>query len=356
MSRFMRGYLQRLKPYVPGEQPPDMDRMIKLNTNENPYPPSEAVIRTINGEEAKLLRLYSDPDCRELTAQIAKVYGVEGKNVFAGNGSDEVLAFAFFAFGEGGAAFADLCYGFYPVFCGLFGIDYEIIPLRYDFTQAPEDYRDVKGAVFISNPNAPTGVAMSLEALEEIITQNKDRLVVADEAYVDFGGQSAVPLTKKYDNLLVIQTFSKSRSLAGGRLGFAIGDSEIIADMNKLKFSFNPYSINRLSSAAGVCALQDEAYMKECTGRIIKTRARLTKELRAMGFNVPESSANFVFAGQREGLSGKTLYESLKKRGILVRYFDIDRIKSYVRITVGTDEQTDILIKNIREILSAEGL
>ncbi len=356
MSRFLRSYLKLLTPYTPGEQPLDIENMIKLNTNENPFKPSAKVLKAINGEEAEKLRLYSDPDTSLLTKKLAEIYGVKSENVFTGNGSDEVLALSFYAFAENGVAFADLCYGFYPVFCELFNIKYITVPLKCDFTQAPEDYTDIKKTLFICNPNAPTGLAMDISSIKEILNQDKDRLVVVDEAYVDFGAESAVSLIDEYDNLLVVQTFSKSRSLAGGRIGFAIGCKDIIADLNKIKFSFNPYSINRISCVAGVCALEDVDYMKSCTDKIIKTRTRLTDMLRSMGFNVPTSSANFVLAGDRSGLTGKDIYEKLKSRGILVRYFDTDRIKNYVRITVGTDEQTDKLIEELKDIILREGI
>lgn len=351
MSVFLTDELASLTPYTPGEQPQDMENWIKLNTNENPYPPSAAVKKAISGKEIDELRLYSDPRCDDFLSALAAACSVKRPQVFASNGSDEALAFCFRAFCEKGAAFADITYGFYPVFASLFGIKTELIPLREDFTIAPEDYSRTDKTVFIANPNAPTSLALPRKEIERILAQNPNRLVVVDEAYVDFGAESCVTLIEQYDNLLVVGTFSKSRNLAGARIGFAIGNEQLIQDLNTVKFSFNPYNLNRLSLLAGTAAVKDKAYTKECCERIIATRQRSAAALRARGFRVLESSTNFLFAGQNELLAAKEYYELLKECKILIRYFDNERIKDFVRITVGTDEQMTLLLAATDEIL-----
>lgn len=352
MSRFMNDKYASLEEYVPGEQPTDM-KYIKLNTNESPFPPSPAVFKAVNDDEIGKLELYPDPECGSLTKKLAETYGVEPENIFIGNGSDEVLNFAFMAFCQNGAAFADITYGFYEVFADLHVIDAKVIPLKEDFSICPQDYMGIGRAVFIANPNAPTGMQLSLEDIEAIVKSNPDNVVVVDEAYVDFGGNSAVELTKKYDNLLVVMTYSKSRSLAGGRLGFSIGSKEITADLRKIKYSTNPYNINRLTLVAGEASLNDDKYYKDNCQKIIRNREYTVKKLEALGFEVLPSKANFIFA-RTDRMSGDMLYKKLKENGILVRHFTKERINDYLRITIGTEEQMQALVAMIKKILEGE--
>lgn len=354
MSRFLAEKFAELAPYTPGEQPQNM-QYIKLNTNESPYPPSPKVAEAIKGGEIEKLRLYSDPEARELCAAIAERYQVEPEQVIVGNGSDEILAFAFLAFcGEKKPIrFPAVSYGFYPVFAKLYQIPAEAMPLNEDFTIDPADYIGCGRNVIIANPNAPTGIELAQEHIEEIVKSNGDHLVIVDEAYVDFGGQTAVPLLKKYDNLMVVQTFSKSRSLAGSRIGFAIASKEIIADMNKMKFSFNPYNVNRLSMLAGAAAMKDEEYFTRCVLEIQDTREKTAEKLREMGFRVLPSKANFLFAGGGK-LRGADYFARLKERGILVRRWDKPEIADYVRITIGTPEEMETLCRVTAELLEDE--
>jgi len=352
MSRFLTTDYEKLEPYTPGEQPRDM-RYIKLNTNESPYPPAPAVAEAALGE-ARRLQLYCDPTCAALRDAIAGRYGVKRENVYVANGSDDILYFAFMAFaGRGGRAwFPDITYGFYSVFCELIGVDYTRVPLEPDFSVNPDAYMGLDGMIAIANPNAPTGLALGVDRIEAILRANPDRVVLIDEAYVDFGGESCVSLTAKYDNLLVVQTFSKSRSMAGARLGFAIADAGLIDDLNRIKFSTNPYDVNRMTQAAGVAAiLEDGYYMANC--RIIeKTREATARALEALGFAVVPSKANFLFA-KSDRIGGGELYSALKARGVLVRHFDAPRIRDYNRITIGTPEQMETLIDTIKQILGA---
>lgn len=349
MSRFLDKSLSALVPYVPGEQPKDM-KYIKLNTNESPYPPSPEVVRAV-GEESLKLRLYSDPETSALNEAIASYYGVDAKNVIAGNGSDEILAFIFRAFfGEKGAACPDVSYGFYPVFCALFGIKYTAVPLDDNFCVDINKYAGVTDNIVIANPNAQTGIFLPVGKVEELVAGDKNRLVVVDEAYVDFGGTSAVPLTKKYDNVIVVQTFSKSRQLAGGRLGFAIADEKLINDIKTVKYSFNPYNVGRLGIAAGVAAISDKKYFDCCRQKIMATRANTAASLKEEGFKVLPSTANFLLA-EHPAISGGELYAALKKEGVLVRHLGDERIKNFVRITIGTDEEMAILLEKTRKIL-----
>lgn len=352
MSRFLQARYQPLEAYTPGEQPQDKT-YIKLNTNESPYPPSPGVLAAVNAEQASLLRLYSDPECTELRKRLAALYDVQYENVFVTNGSDDALNFAFMAFAgtDVPAVFPDISYGFYKVFAQLNGIPYRTIPLREDFTLCPSDYYNAEGMVVIANPNAPTGLARARDEMEEIVRQNPDHVVLIDEAYVDFGAESCIPLTKKYDNLLVVQTFSKSRSMAGARLGFAIGSADLIADLTKLKYSTNPYSLNRITLAAGAAAVAENDYFMQHCADIIRTRTKTTARLREMGFEVPESCANFVFA-RHPKLSGEALYTELKARGVLVRHFTSPRISAFNRITIGTPEEMETMLKYIEEILA----
>lgn len=350
MSRFLKQSYKELEAYVPGEQPQDME-YIKLNTNESPYEPSDEVIKAVSSDEVKKLRLYSDPECKNLRDAIANRYDVKRQNVFVSNGSDDILNFAFMAFSENGVIFPEISYGFYKVFANLHGLKYSQIPLNEDFTINSSDYTDAKSMVVIANPNAPTGIALSINEIEDIVKSNPQNLVLIDEAYVDFGGESAIPLTKKHDNLLVCQTFSKSRSLAGGRLGFAIASENIINDLEKIKYSTNPYSINRLTLLAGEAAIKsDDYYMANCK-KIIESRNYTIRELKNMGFTVLDSSANFIFA-KKDGISGEYIYQKLRENGILVRHFANEKIKEYNRITIGTYEQMQTFISVISSIIN----
>lgn len=351
MSRFFSTKYEKLIPYTPGEQPKER-RYIKLNTNESPFPPSKKAIKNAE-KEAKNLMLYPDPECRALTEKIAESLSLSADSVLVTNGSDEILNFAFMAFcdEEKGAAFPDITYGFYSVFSELYNIPYEEIPLEEDFTIDIEKYFNKGKTIFIANPNAPTGICLSLSQIEEILKHNKDNVVVIDEAYVDFGAKSAVSLILKYENLLVTQTFSKSRSMAGARLGFGAGNHELIRDLNTLKYSTNPYNINRMTMAAGLGVMEDEKYTKENCRKIIEVREETKKSLKALNFTFPDSFANFIFAKHKEK-SGEEIYRALREKGILVRHFDKERIKDYNRITVGSKEEMKALIKALFQILS----
>lgn len=350
MGRFISKRFDCLKEYVPGEQPQDR-KYIKLNTNESPFPPSPYALRLAR-QAAGDLQLYSDPDCSLLTKTAADYYGVSDASVIFGNGSDELLDFAFAAFCDKDtpALFADITYGFYPVFAAKNGVPLEEIPLKEDLTVDLGDYKGKKGTVFIANPNAPTAIALPASEIEKLVAEDPGRLVVVDEAYVDFGGESVLPLIKKYDNLLVIQTFSKSRSLAGGRLGMGFACSDIINDLRKIKYSFNPYNVNAMTAAAGVGALLDVEYFRTNTEAIKKTRAWTVEAMGDIGFTCTDSKANFIFARHRK-IPGSEIYLKLKERGILVRYFDKERLKPYVRITVGSVEEMRKLVGNLKEIV-----
>lgn len=354
MSRFLSQQFASLTPYTPGEQPRDQ-QYVKLNTNESPFPPSPGVLSAV-AQEAEHLNLYCDPECTLLRQAAAELYGVEPKNVLPVNGSDEALYFTFLAFGDKTHPFAypEISYGFYPVFAKLTHVPAREIPLKSGFTVDYEDYLGIKEHIVIANPNAPTGVCLSVGEIERIVRANPDRVVVIDEAYIDFGGESCVPLVHQYDNLLVIQTFSKSRSLAGARLGFAIGSEELIRDLSTIKYSINPYNVNRMTQAAGVAAIQDGDYYAANAQTIIRTRERTAKALEQLGFTVLPSKANFLFAANAV-VDGETLYRELKARGVLVRHFTKPAIQNYCRITIGTDEQMDILLSRIQEILNGKG-
>ncbi len=349
MSRFFSDKYKSLVPYVPGEQPTDM-KYVKLNTNESPFPLSEKALKAAE-EALQRLELYPDPECRELKKLFAEVYGITPGQVVFGNGSDEVLNFAFMAFCDEKhpAAFPDITYGFYPVFAALNNVPYEEIPLNEDLTVNVGDYIGIHKTVFIANPNAPTGIFLPLSDIERILISNPDSVVVVDEAYVDFGGESSVSLIPKYDNLLVVQTFSKSRSLAGGRLGMAMGQESLIQDLETLRFSTNPYNINRVTMAAGIGALKDEDLMQAHAEIIMKTRAYTEEQLKKLGFEMTSSCTNFVFA-KCSWISGKDLYEKLKEKGVLIRHFNIERIQDHNRITIGSMEQMKILMEKITEI------
>ena len=350
MSKFFSKKFDALTPYVPGEQPKDTN-YIKLNTNESPYPPSPSVLKAVSAEVGKL-QLYSDPECSILRDKAAEVFGVDRERIIMTNGSDEVLNFAFMAFSDEThpIVFADITYGFYSVFAEINRVPYEIIPLRDDFSINYRDYVGINKNIVLANPNAPTGLALPLSEIEEIVKTNPDNVVIIDEAYVDFGAESAIRLTDKYDNLLVCGTFSKSRSMAGARLGFGIGNAALIRDLNTIKYSTNPYNVNRMTAVAGYAAMCENKYYMDNCKKIIETRRYLTDALISLGFECTDSRTNFVFA-KHPKLDGGQLYLALKRMGILVRHFDKEKISQYNRITVGTREQTDELLKAIKTIL-----
>lgn len=350
MSRFLSSRYDSLVPYVPGEQPRDR-RYIKLNTNESPFPPSPKA-QQYAAEKAKELQRYCDPECTALVEKIAEMKGLKPSQVLLGNGSDEVLYLAFLAYCDQDtpAIFPDITYGFYKVFARSLGVPILQVPLQEDFSICPEDFMTMGMTVFIANPNAPTGKLLSLADIESIATANPHNAVIIDEAYIDFGGESAVSLLSRCENLLVTQTFSKSRSLAGGRLGMIFGSEEMIKDLKALKYSINPYNVNSMTQAAGLGALEDEAYTRENCQKIKENRAFTTDQLRQLGFHVTDSHANFVLAAHPR-ISGGDLYAKLKHRGILVRFFDTDRLRPYVRITIGTRQEMDALLAAVTEIL-----
>ena len=350
MSRFFSSKYDSLVPYTPGEQPKVLN-VTKLNTNECPFPPSAKALAWA-AEHTRPLNLYPELQAIELRTKAAELHGISPDNLVFGNGSDELLNFAFMAFCDETrpAAFPDISYGFYPVYADLNHVPYTEIPLREDFSIAPEDYFGLGRTIFIANPNAPTGMCLSVGEIEQILKANPDSVVVIDEAYVDFGGESCIPLIKRYDNLLVVQTFSKSRSMAGARLGFAAGDEALIRDLNALKFSVNPYNINSMTMALGLGVLHDEEQTKANCRTIMENRAYTVAELSKLGFRTLPSSANFIFTVSGR-IDGGELYRRLKERGVLIRHFDKPRIGAWSRITIGTREQMDILLTNIKEIL-----
>ena len=350
MGKFMNIRFQDLEAYVPGEQPQDK-KYIKLNTNESPFPPSPFAQRMAR-QAAGDLQLYSDPECGALTKVAAEYFGVDPSNIIFGNGSDEVLDFAFAAFCDAlhPAFFPDVTYGFYPVFAARNCVPFKELPVKDDMTVDPKDYTELKGTLFIANPNAPTGIALPLKDIEKLAAEDPERLVAVDEAYVDFGGESALPLIKKYSNLLVVRTFSKSRSLAGGRLGMGFACPDIIGDLKKIKYSINPYNVNSMTAAAGIGAILDEEYFKANVKTTVKTRNRTVKALTKLGFTCTDSKANFIFA-RHSKLSGAEVYTRLREKGVLVRYFDKERLRPYVRITVGSPEEMKILADTLKKIV-----
>lgn len=348
MSRYLDSKFAALLPYVPGEQPKDRP-YIKLNANESPYPPSPLVLEALRSEEAAALNLYPDAACRELTALLAEHLGVGEGNILLANGSDDILNFCFLAFCERGVVFPDISYGFYEVFADLYHIDVLRPKMGAGLTIDPADYTGTGRCVVIANPNAQTGVALPLEAVEGIVKGSPESVVVVDEAYVDFGGETAVPLVSKYDNVLVVRTFSKSASLAGARLGYAVGPEELIEDLKKLKYSTNPYSVNRTALIAGAAAIRDWSYSAENCRSIASERERLASELKARGFELTDSRTNFVLAKPR-GMGAKAYMEALRERGILIRYLG-GALADRVRITIGTPGQMDALLEATDEIL-----
>ena len=349
MSRFLKEQYRSMEAYTPGEQPRDM-QYIKLNTNESPYPPAPSVVEAMNAEQVELLRLYSDPTAKNLKEKLAGLYDVRPENVFVSNGSDEVLNFAFMAFGGQGAVFPDISYGFYEVFAELYAINAEKIPLESDFSVDYRKYCGKNQLVVIANPNAPTGMTIPVWQIEKIVKSNPDAVVVIDEAYVDFGGETCLPLVKKYDNLLVTRTFSKSRCLAGGRLGYAFASPEIIADLEKIKYSTNPYNINRLTLLLGEKTVDAEDYYQEKCREIEETRAWTTAQLEELGFTVLPSKANFIFV-KTDKMDGGELYKTLKAKGILVRHFTNLRICQFNRVTIGTKKQMETFIGTLKEVI-----
>ena len=352
MSRFLSAEAGALAPYTPGEQPKDQ-QYLKLNANENPFPPSPEVVKTVSQAQAVKLNLYPDAACNLLHQAVADYYGLQKENVIAGNGSDEILSFALRAFcGEGrGVAYADITYSFYQVWVKLYGLEATIIPLREDLTLCVDEYMDFPGTVIIANPNAPTGLALPRSEIRRLLEANRERLVIVDEAYVDFGGESCASLVEEFDNLLVVQTMSKSRSLAGARVGFALGCPELIADLNRIKYSNNPYNINHLSMLAGAAAMRDTEYFDNCCRAVCEARDWTKAELETLGFTVLPSCTNFLFV-RPEGIAAEELYRRLKENGVLIRWFDADRIRDHVRITVGTMGQMKLLVEKIRQLLT----
>ncbi|MFJ7934664.1 histidinol-phosphate transaminase [Sporosarcina sp. NPDC096371] len=352
MSKFWSSMVKRTEPYVPGEQVIQQD-IVKLNTNENPYPPSPKVVEAIRVEMERNLQLYPSPTADDLRKTIGRQYGLAAEEVFVGNGSDEVLAFSFMAFFEPGQPirFPDVTYSFYPVYAKLFDIPYEEVALNTDFTLPVDKFFRSEGGVILPNPNAPTSLYAELDLIEEIVKNNPDRVVIIDEAYIDFASRSAAEMIHQYDNLLVVQTTSKSRSLAGLRVGFAMGSPSLIEALVRIKDSFNSYTLDRLALVGAQAAFEDEAYFNETTAKIIATREQVTVELGQLGFTVLPSQANFVFA-RHERISAESLYDELKKEGILVRYFNKPGIDNYVRITIGTDKRMARLFETLKEILT----
>lgn len=357
MSRFWSAVVHGLTPYVPGEQP-KIDRLIKLNTNEHPCGPSPKALQAIREATSDALRLYPDPQAEGLKTALAQRHGVQANQVFVGNGSDEVLAHAFQALlrHDRPLWFPDVTYSFYPVYCGLYGVAHRIIPLADDFTLRVEDYlpqgEQKAGAIIFPNPNAPTGRLLPLHAVEQIVAGNPDAVVLVDEAYVDFGGDSAMGLVDRYPNLLVVHTFSKSRALAGLRVGYAVGHSALIEGLERVKNSFNSYPLDRLAMAGAIASVQDEAFFQRSCAQVIATRARLTQQMSELGFEVLPSAANFIFARHPQH-GGGALATALRQRAILVRHFAKPRIDPFIRITIGTDAQCEALVAALRDIVAS---
>ena len=350
MSKYWTDIVQQLNPYVPGEQPQDQ-QYIKLNTNENPYPPSPAVTEAINGYAVDDLRRYPDPESSELRQALAAYTGLECEQIFVGNGSDEVLAHSFKTFFQGrdSILFPDIGYSFYPVYCSLYRVNYRAIALDSNFAIDVSDYRQANGGIIIANPNAPTGITLSLAAIRELL-EFTESVVVIDEAYVDFGAESCQALINEYPNLLVVQTFSKSRSLAGLRLGYALGHVELIEGLNRVKNSFNSYPVDRLGSAAAIASLGDDEYFQQCKNKIIGSRNWLTEALTELGFEVLPSKSNFIFT-RHSSYPASRLYAELKNAGILVRHFETPRIENFIRISIGTDDECLTLIEALKQLL-----
>jgi histidinol-phosphate aminotransferase len=356
MSRFWSAVVHGLTPYVPGEQP-KLDNLVKLNTNEHPYGPSPKALAAIRAATDDSLRLYPDPNADALKAALARRHGLKASQIFVGNGSDEVLAHAFMALlnQDRPLWFPDITYSFYPVYCGLYGIRHRTVPLADDFSLRVDDYLpqgdERAGAIIFPNPNAPTGRLLTLAEVERIVAGNPDAVVLVDEAYVDFGGESAIALVDRYPNLLVVHTFSKSRSLAGLRVGFAAGHPDLIEGLERIKNSFNSYPLDRLALAGAIASVEDEAHFQDSCRRVIATREGLVQQMQALGFEVLPSGANFIFA-RHPGRDGAELAARLRERAIIVRHFKQARIDPFLRITVGTDAQCEVLVNALRDILA----
>ncbi|MEI0698183.1 histidinol-phosphate transaminase [Brachyspira intermedia] len=352
MNKFLSNKAKSIEPYTPGEQPKDKN-YIKLNTNESPYPPSPNVKKALIESNFDDLRLYPDPNVSDLKKEIAELYNVNTNNIFIGNGSDEILAFSFMAFFNKGdkVYYPNITYSFYSVYSSLFDLNEVKIPLKDDFSIDINDYKNLDAGIFIANPNAPTGLMLTLSQIEEIIINNRNNIVIVDEAYIDFAEtESAYKLVNKYDNLLVIQTFSKSRSLAGIRLGFAIGNENLIQGLKNIKYSFNSYTINRLSIIAGIEAIKDKDYFKDTVNKVITTKEKTKIKLKELGFNVLDSKSNFIFISHKN-VFAEDIYVKLRENGILVRYFKTDLINNYIRVTIGTDEEMNIFVEKIENII-----
>ncbi|MBV4418672.1 histidinol-phosphate transaminase [Clostridium tyrobutyricum] len=351
MSKYWSKITQSVEPYVCGEQPKDK-KYVKLNTNESPYPPSPRVLDAIKSAANNDLRLYPDPDCDKLRQTIAKYYNLNKDQVFIGNGSDEVLAISFLTFfnTDKSIIFPDISYSFYPVYAGLYNIKYKLAELNKDFSIPVDKFLTGNGGVVIPNPNAPTGRCLGLDSIEKILNYNTENVVIIDEAYVDFGGTSAVGLIDKHPNLLVIHTLSKSRCLAGIRLGFALGQEELIDGLNRIKNSFNSYTVDRIANEAAIEAIKDENYFKQCVDKVENTREWVIEELKELGFNIVPSKANFIFI-THPICAAKLIFTNLRKKGVLVRYFDKDRIDNYLRVSIGSDEDMKFFIKKLKEII-----
>ena len=355
MSRFWSPVVQTLTPYVPGEQP-QMLRLVKLNTNESPYGPSPKALAAIESQNTADLRLYPDPEGAALKQAIAKLHGLDPKQVFLGNGSDEVLAHVFAGLLKQSKPvhFPDISYSFYPVYCKLFGIDYQTIPLGEKFEINTTDYKTPNGGIIFPNPNAPTGRSIPRSEIEALLSRNKDSVLVIDEAYVDYGTESCIPLlrgTNCPENLLVVHTLSKSRALAGLRVGFAVGHPDLIEGLERVKNSFNSYPLGRLAQAGAIAAIEDQAHLEETSAKVIQTRSKLVEQLNALGFETLPSTANFILTRHPKH-AGVKLYQALRDRGIIVRHFKSARIDEFLRITIGTDEQSGELVAALKEILS----
>ncbi|MBU3616516.1 histidinol-phosphate transaminase [Polynucleobacter sp. JS-Polo-80-F4] len=355
MSRFWSPVVQTLTPYVPGEQP-QMQRLVKLNTNESPYGPSPKALAAIEAHNTADLRLYPDPEGAGLKKAIAKLHGLEPKQVFLGNGSDEVLAHVFAGLLKQSKPvhFPDITYSFYPVYCKLFGINYQTIPLSENFEISTADYKTPNGGIIFPNPNAPTGRSIPRSEIEVLLSHNKDSVVVIDEAYVDYGTQSCIPLLRGKscpENLLVVHTLSKSRALAGLRVGFAVGHPDLIEGLERVKNSFNSYPLGRLAQAGAIAAIEDQAHLEEASAKVIQTRTKMVEQMGTLGFETLPSTANFIFTRHPKH-AGAKLYQALRDRGIIVRHFKSARIEEFLRITIGTDEQSNELVAALKEILN----
>ena len=352
MEKLWINNIRKIKPYVPGEQSKDKN-IVKINANENPYPPSPKAIEAIRNFSADKLRFYPDANALPLKEALASYYNVESKNVFLGNGSDDVIALCFQTFfcSDKPIAFPDITYSFYPVWCRLFNIPFKTYPLDENFRINPESYKEENGGVILPNPNAPTSIGEGLDFVRKLLEYNKDSIVIIDEAYVDFGGTSCTELTKEYENLVVTGTFSKSRSLASLRIGFAIANENLISYLEAVKNSYNSYTVDSLSIAAGIASVNDDEYFKQTIAKVIKTRQRVTDELEALGFEVLPSSSNFIMATHND-YSMKEMFEYLKTKKVFIRYFSLPRIEKYVRVTIGTDDEMDIFLSKVKEFIN----